>query len=370
MVDVVVCGHICVDLIPNMGGVSLDALSSPGKLFEVDHLEIAPGGAVSNTGLALHKLGVAVGLMGKVGGDLLGRVIVATLSDYDPALADMITTEAETSSSYSIVLSPAYNDRIFLHCTGTNDTFGVDDVNFGALTDAKIFHLGYPPLLPKTYLDGGEQLAQIFQRAKTQQVVTSMDTAQPDPNKASGQADWQRVLATALPHVDVFLPSLEEIVFMLRRQDYDKWDGDALAHVDRAYLHSLAGDLLQMGVAVAGFKMGHLGIYLRTTDKPDRLAELDGLNLDTSAWLGVEHYQPAFAVDVVGTTGAGDAAYGAFLAGMARGLAPSGSAEMACAVGASNAEQSDSVSGVQSWEATRERVAAGWPTHDGGKALM
>ena len=73
-------------------------------------------------------------------------------------------------------------------------------------------------------------------------------------------------------------------------------------------------------------------------------------------------HQPAFVVDVVGTTGAGDAAYGAFLAAMLHGLPPAECAQMACAVGACNAEQADATSGVRPWDETRQRIAAGWAT--------
>jgi hypothetical protein len=58
-IDAVVAGHICLDVIPDLA-TSQDGFEQrfrPGHLVEVGPAAIATGGAVSNTGLALHKLG-------------------------------------------------------------------------------------------------------------------------------------------------------------------------------------------------------------------------------------------------------------------------------------------------------------------------
>jgi len=43
---------------------------------------VSTGGAVSNTGIALHRLGVPTRLMGKVGDDILGRAIPDVLRSH------------------------------------------------------------------------------------------------------------------------------------------------------------------------------------------------------------------------------------------------------------------------------------------------
>ena len=58
-------------------------------------------------------------------------------------------------------------DRIFLHCTGANDTFGYEDVNYGIVGTAKIFHFGYPPLMKKVYRNDAAELTRIFKKAKS-----------------------------------------------------------------------------------------------------------------------------------------------------------------------------------------------------------
>jgi sugar/nucleoside kinase (ribokinase family) len=183
----------------------------------------------------------------------------------------------------------------------------------------------------------------------------------PDPGALSGQVNWQSILRKTLSYVDIFLPSIEEILFMLRRADFDAWSPDVLSHLNRHYLSELADELLKMGGVIVGFKLGEMGMYLKTANTPslDRLKRLD---VDIPFWTDVECWTPAYDVEVVGTTGAGDAAYAGFLAAVLRGANPQSALRWACAVGACNVEAADATSGVRSWKDTEARLSAGWPT--------
>lgn len=362
-VDIIVSGHLCLDILPDMGGVTREALTIPGSLSESGPIMMATGGAVSNTGIALHILGVRVGLMATVGGDLLGNVIVETVRKFDPDLARFLVRLPDQSSSYTIVLSPRNEDRTFLHCASTNDTFTGANIDFERVAEAKIFHLGYPPLMRALYLNDGAELVDLYRRARATGVITSLDTARPDPAGPSGQVNWRTILEQTLPYVDIFVPSIEELLFMLRRADHDRWGVHILDHLTKPYLDDLANELLGMGAAVTGFKLGELGVYLRAADAETLRARLSRLPLNFDAWGDVCLYQHSYAVKVVGTTGAGDSAYAAILVGMLRGLPPQETAQMACAVAACCIEAPDSLSGLRSWEATAARVGAGWQTH-------
>jgi sugar/nucleoside kinase (ribokinase family) len=85
---------------------------------------------------------------------------------------------------------------------------------------------------------------------------------------------------------------------------------------------------------------------------------------DPAAWAGRELWAPCFWVEVVGTTGAGDATIAGFLAGLLRGLGPAEALTAAVAVGACNVEAADALSGVRPWDETLRRVAAGWPRRE------
>ena len=86
--DAIVAGLICLDIIPRFGGPTI---LTPGRLTEIGAAALATGGAVANTGLALHRLCIATGLMGKLGDDLFGRAVLGIVRGIDPALAEGMT---------------------------------------------------------------------------------------------------------------------------------------------------------------------------------------------------------------------------------------------------------------------------------------
>lgn len=350
---IIVAGHVCLDIVPQFHKQpeDLDALLVPGKLVSVGAAVLTTGGAVSNTGLALHRLGLPVKLIGKVGDDLFGRAVRDLLREKGDALtAGMVVTDA-SPTSYSIVIDPPGIDRFFFHCSGANDTFVAADVTAEALQGARLFHFGYPPIMRAMYQNDGAELAALLQRVQAAGLTVSLDMAYPDPESEAGRLDWRAVLARALPHVDLFLPSLEEIVLMLRP------DLKA-ATADGRLLHGLAGEMLALGTAVAVIKLGDQGLYLRTTADHQRLA---ALGADPAQWTGRELLAPCFQVQVVGTTGAGDCTIAGFLAAFVRGLAPEQVMLAATAAGAYNVESPHATADVPTWEALQARVAAGWP---------
>ncbi|MBN8635371.1 MAG: carbohydrate kinase family protein [Anaerolineae bacterium] len=359
--DVIVCGQLCADLLPDATRLPLSALSSPGKLFEIGALTVATGGAVANTGLAFNRLGVNVGLMSSIGDDLLGQMITSRLNEYGGHLGDLLQVRRGNFSSYSVIISPENTDRIILHCPGINEQFDVSDVNFAIIDGAKFFHLGYPTLLPRLTANGGEALRTIYQRVAGMGVITSLDMTHPDPNSANGKLNWREILVNALPYVDIFLPSVEEIIFMLRRADYDRWGGRALGQINQAYLSDLGDELLALGVKIAGFKLGEYGFYLKTAPDAASFARFERrLSLNPPLWAGLEVYQPAFDVTVVGATGAGDCAYAGFITALLHGFTPQAAVRFACAVGACNVEAPDATSGVRTFAGTLERMEQGW----------
>lgn len=370
----IVAGHICLDIIPSLAGQSgqVEQLLVPGKLVNVGPATTATGGAVSNTGQALHRLGIRTRLMGKVGDDLFGRGVRDLLGALDPALAEGMIVAPGEPTSYTVVLSAPDFDRIFLHCPGANDTFAADDLDPARLAGAGLFHFGYPPLMKRMYQQGGAELARLLKSAKQAGPTVSLDLSLPDPASESGQVDWQAILAAALPFVDVFLPSLDEILFMLDRPRFDALRRNPQP-VPAELLGELSDRLLSMGPAVVGLKLGEGGFYLRTTSDPDRSEEdVDRFAaggptlaaLDASAWMGRELFVPCFRTTVAGTTGSGDCTIAGFLAGLLHKLAPEDAALAAVGTGAFNVEAPDATSGIADWQVLRDRIAAGWEQLD------
>jgi sugar/nucleoside kinase (ribokinase family) len=365
----IVAGAICLDIIPSIDFPARAGghLVTPGKLTHIGPATLATGGAVSNTGLALHRLGINTRLMGKIGDDLFGRAILDILRQRDPLLAEGLIIDPDSPSSYTVVLSAPGHDRTFLHCAGASDTFSAADVEIARLADGTLFHFGYPPLMQRFYADGGLALADLFKRVKSASLATSLDTAHVDVDSPAGQVDWHLYLTRVCPHLDFFLPSLDEIFFMLDRDRFQTVAASAgkehlAVHGGIGLLRDLANRLLELGVAVIGLKLGDQGIYLRTTNDRARLAQMGDLRL-SSGWLGRELFAPTFQVQVVGTTGAGDCAVAGFLAALLRGRGPEAALTAAAGAGACNVEVADAISGIPTWEALHNRIAHGWPRH-------
>ncbi|HOI56715.1 MAG TPA: carbohydrate kinase family protein, partial [Phycisphaerae bacterium] len=128
--DIVVAGHTCLDIIPCLDGIAVRSgrLFAPGALVNVGPASVATGGAVPNTGVALYRLGLMPRLIGKLGDDPLGQLVLDILRNHHLSLADHMIVAPGEHTSYSLVISPPGVDRTFLHYPGVNDTFAADEV--------------------------------------------------------------------------------------------------------------------------------------------------------------------------------------------------------------------------------------------------
>ncbi len=369
-INVIVAGQLCLDIIPGFGKhqADLNDLLVPGKLNIVGPAAVSTGGAVSNTGIALHRLGITAHLMGKVGNDPLSKAVLKIVNDEGPALTDNMIIAEDQHTSYTIVINLPGIDRMFLHNPEINDTYVASDVKFDKITNAKLLHFGYPPLMRRMHENNGEQLIMLFQNAKERGLATSLDMAYVDPKGDAAEVDWLLLLRNVLSHVDFFLPSMEEILFMLDnellgRMRREAGAGGILRLVDGKLLEEVSGTLLEMGAAVVVLKLGDRGLYLRTTNNRKRLNKLAACfsdENDLKPWLGRELIAPCFEVEVAGATGAGDSAIAGFLAGFLYGQSPEKTITSAAMVGACNVQQPDALSGIPGWEEVQKRIDDGW----------
>jgi sugar/nucleoside kinase (ribokinase family) len=362
----VVAGHICLDVIPDLDAFGDDSFYQavrPGRLIEAGAAVLATGGPVSNAGIALHILGVPTRLVSRIGDDYFGRIVRELVESCGSGLADGLEVVAGGSTAYSLIFSPPGADRLFLHHAGAVASFGPEDIDFERLERVSLLHFGYPPLLPRMFREDGRELAELLRRARERGVTTSLDTSYPDPASESGQVDWRAILETVLPHVDVFEPSLGELLFMLRRPLHDELArrGSVSSQASPALVRELGQELIALGAGVAAIKLGERGLYLKTGTR-ERTASLGRARPgDPGAWAGRELWAPCFRVEVAGTTGAGDATGAGLLAGLLHGLGAEQSLTAAVAAGACAVERADALSGLRGWQETLERVRSGWP---------
>jgi len=347
--QVIAAGHICLDIILQMQVSEFSF--RPGTLQAIGPPVVSLGGCVSNTGLALKKLGAVVHLVGKIGADPIGDLLRLELQKFGDA-AEGLTRSSQENTSYSVIISPHGADRMILHFSGTNDSFTANDVDSALLRPAEIFHFGYPPLMRRMFEDEGRELEEVFRRAKQKKFLTSLDMAYPDPNSPAGRVNWRAIAARVLPQVDIFLAAYEEVAYML---EPDSWRRHA--QVSATNLRRVAETACNMGAAVVAIKLGNRGLYLRTSDQA-RLSQ--DCRLSSEDWVNRELWAPVFKVNVVGTTGAGDATVAGFLYGILRRFPVEQVCRIACAVGACNIEAADAVSGILPFELLERRMREGW----------
>ena len=366
---VIVAGHICLDITPIFPCRNTSAVSDilqPGKLIEMGEADVHTGGAVANTGLGMKILGADVSLMGKVGKDAFGDMICSILHKYDAD--DGVIRSEQESTSYSVVLAIPGVDRIFLHHPGANHTFNAEDISMKDLQETALFHFGYPPLMRSMYENEGSELVALFQKAKNAGCATSLDLAAVDPKSEAGKADWNRILQKVIPYVDFFVPSVEELCFMLEPDRFEEWQNrargkDIIEVIDiEQDVKPLARKCMEYGAKVLVIKCGVSGMYYCTANNIHLFGKIGNkVELDISMWEGKEGFEKSYVPDkVLSGTGAGDTSIAAFLTAMLQGDSLEDCMHLAAATGASCVATYDALSGLVPLDELRKKIAAGW----------
>jgi sugar/nucleoside kinase (ribokinase family) len=362
----VVAGHICLDITPGLRHINasnMQSLIAPGKLTSVTKPEICTGGVVPNTGLAMHILGCNVSLMGKVGNDHFGLILKDILTDYN--CEEGLIIDPESSTSYTIILAPQGLDRAFLNYPGANETFCSNDINYEVVSKARLFHFGYPPLLERIFANDGDELVTIFSKVKSSGPTTSMDMAPSDPSSNAGKVNWRKVLQRSLPYVDIFMPSLEELFFMLNKDEYlevleKEPCCDFMAYLGMERLKGLANELLGMGTKVVMIKCGVYGCYLRTASYEQLVQGGKALLPLASEWADFEFFHPSFKIELASATGAGDTCIAGFLVSLLSQGSIDHALRNACACGALAVSVVNSLSSLKPIEEIEKQFEAGW----------
>ena len=365
---VIAAGHICLDITPVFPGEKAEQLSDvlkPGQLVQMYEADVHTGGSVANTGLGMKLLGADVSLMGKIGDDAFGTMVRNVLARY--GAQDSMLVEKGASTSYSVVLAVPGIDRIFLHHPGANDSFYAENIPQKALEEAALFHFGYPPLMKSMYRKEGEELLRLMKRAKAAGAATSMDMAAVDPASEAGRAPWKKILEKVMPQVDFFLPSIEELCYMLDPDRFQEWQERAgsrelteTLQIDED-IRPLADLCMEMGAKVLMIKCGAPGLYYRTAPA-DILSDISSrLHLNLEEWAGQEGFEKSYVPEYVRSgTGAGDTSIAAFLTAMLEGCSLQESIQLAAATGACCVAAYDALSGLKSFDELRKKIAAGW----------
>ena len=301
--DVLSLGIYVVDVL----GRPIDRFPEKGKLALFDELEIHTGGCANNTAIALTRLGLSAGAMGKVGTDAFGDLILQTLMDNGVNTVGM-QQDPNASTSFTFVAVASDGERTFYHYIGANGELCEANLDWDVIKSTKILHIAGALVMPRF---DGAPMANVLQKAKTLEIMTSLDTAY----DATGK--WMGILEPCLPYVDIFMPSIVEAQHLTGISD---------AREITQFLRS------RYGIHTIVIKMGENGSYVSTPE--------------------MEHFASAYPVTVVDATGAGDAYVAGFLAGIIMGWDLKATAELASATGAACVTAMGTTAGIQNLEET------------------
>jgi sugar/nucleoside kinase (ribokinase family) len=279
-----------------MGVHVLDVLVRPVEAIPdgqggqlVEEIKVTAAGSAGGFALVLARLGAEVRSAGAVGSDPLGDMLLSLL-ERDGVDTSLLLRRGDVQTSASVLPIRPTGERPAFHVIGANGTYGVDDAPWDAIEDCTHLHIGGPEFM------GGEAAAQILSRARAAGAVTSADILAPGE---PGLLDW---IGPALPELDYLLPNDEQV----------------LAFTGETDLVAGCRALVERGVQCVVATRGAEGALI----------------VDA----GADEAVPALEVEVVDTTGCGDAFSAGFLRGLSLGRSRRDAALIGCAVAAQVAQ--------------------------------
>ncbi|HPD25760.1 MAG TPA: carbohydrate kinase family protein [Candidatus Marinimicrobia bacterium] len=372
--EIVAAGHTCLDLIPAFTieeeVEKMTDVLVPGKMINMGECVIAGGGPVTNAGVSIRRLGVKTELIGKVGNDDFGRLVLDWYEKNEGHLKGIKMVDGE-STSYTIAICIPGIDRFYLHHCGANDTFGYDDMDFDLVGRAKLMLFGYPPWMRKIYENTGAELTKILKKTKELGTTTALDLSLPDVDSYAGQVDWKAILTDWVPLSDIMVPSAEELFYFLYKDKFLE-KRDKLGHKETVLdqmtvkeISTMGRDLIRMGAAIAMIKCGSRGLYIYTAGQ-ERLKKMGAAGCaDLENWANRELWFPVYQEEkFVGALGSGDSAIAGFLSAFVWGHSIESCLRYANAAGSMNVTVPDGLSWNKGFDDLTRRIKAGWKTKE------
>jgi ribokinase len=286
MINITAIGDVNVDLI-----APIREIPGKGKQVLVEDLEVHGGGCATNFAFACSRLGAKSSLFGRVGDDIFGRYVLDLLKKEGVDVSGVkVSGNGKTGATIALVQG---GERSFISYRGENARFSIGDIALERI-EGDLVHL------PSFFLLEGMQpyYPQLVNSIKTR---VSFDTGW-DPK------GWKRntmeKLRDILRGVDIFFPSLEEAKRIMGVKG--RLSDEAQIRLARRYI--------DLGVEIIVLTIGEEGCLA-----------MDGKEIVR---------MPAFEVEVVDTTGAGDVFNAGFVVSHLRGLGLKGCTEFASAAAA------------------------------------
>ena len=265
--------------------IGIEAIPGGSEGDLVETIRFSPAGTAGGTAIVLSRLGAEVRSFGAVGEDPIATSLLAMLEGEGVDVTGLVR-KADQQTSTSVIPVRPNGDRPAWHCIGANGAFTLDDLDLADLDGINHLHLGGPEFL------GGEAAGKLLAHARSIGATTSMDILAP------GDPDMLAWIADALPHTDYLLPNDEQV----------------LGFTSASKLTEGAAALVEQGARCVAVTRGAKGALVMTADESIEV--------------------PAYDVEVVDTTGCGDAFSAGFLRGRSLGLELGPAAALGCAAAA------------------------------------
>lgn len=255
----------------------------------LEEIRMTVAGTCAATAVDLARLGVKVATVGVVGEDELGTWLTRRMSDEGVDVRGIHVTADAPTSATMLPIRPN-GERPALHVIGANALLSQEHLDWDVIAKARHLHVGGTSLMAAF---DGEPTAQVFARAHELGLTTSLDLiGVPD-------ADAERIFGPVYEHLDYFLPNEEDAVALSGQSDR----ASAIA-----WFHD-------RGVGATVITLGADGASFAAAGEQETVV-------------------PTYVVDVVDTTGCGDAFSAGFIAGIVEGAGPLDAVELGIAAGA------------------------------------
>ena len=200
MIDVVALGELLIDFTC----VSTDAEGYPTMAAH-------PGGAPANFLAALAKFGAKTALLGKVGNDSLGRLLVGTLENAGIDTRGLLVDDSVFTTMAFVTLD-AQGDREFSFARkpGADTCISFEELNTELIDEARVFHFGTLSLTDDPARTA-TQKAVAYAKSKGKLITYDPNLRKPlwkDLEEAKKQLLW------GLAQADVVKISDEEVEFL------------------------------------------------------------------------------------------------------------------------------------------------------------
>ncbi|MCB1491550.1 MAG: sugar kinase [Rhodobiaceae bacterium] len=263
--DVSVVGLYILDVL----GRPVERIPDRGNVEFIEEIRLTVAGTAGGTVVDLAKLGQKCLAVGAVGQDEKADFVIMEMEKHGIDCSAMQRLDGVPTSATILNVRPN-GDRPALHVRGASDHFDVDPSTLSKVLDARFVHLGGTGLLAR--LDG-EPSRKLLAAAKAAGCTTTFDLIATNPETIN-------IVKPLLPHIDYFMPSIEEARDLSGLHDAE----------DNAKF------FLDHGVGCCALTMGGEGSLIATGDTRIKL--------------------DAYDIEVVDTTGCGDAYCAGFIAGL------------------------------------------------------